>query len=99
MFGTYFYNKNIRNIVILFGTIFNDISVQRQTNAGVIDQKFKVPISYGPKEKYLARLDERNIGDVDYSVGMTLPRMSFEITAMTYDAVRKLQKTKDIKRN
>ena len=93
MFGTYFYNKNIRNIVILFGTVFNDISVQRTTSTGNRDQIFKVPIAYGPKEKYLARIDERNIGDVDYSIGMTLPRMSFEITSMTYDAIRKLQKT------
>tara|TARA_Y100001951_G_C11273591_1_gene260375 strand:- start:251 stop:1018 length:768 start_codon:yes stop_codon:yes gene_type:complete len=94
MFGTHFYNKNIRNIVILFGTVFNDISVERTKADGSRDQIFKVPISYGPKEKYLARVDSRNIGDVDYSVGMSLPRMSFEITSMTYDAIRKLQKTK-----
>jgi len=97
MFGTYFYNKNIRNIVILFGTVFNDISVHRTKTDGTLDQKFKVPIAYGPKEKYLARLDERNIADVDYSIAMTLPRMSFEITAMTYDAIRKFQKTKRYK--
>ena len=94
MFGTHFYNKNIRNIVILFGTVFNDISIQRTTSSGERDQLFKVPIAYGPVKKYLARLDERNLGDVDYSIALTLPRMSFEITSMTYDAVRKLQKTK-----
>tara|TARA_Y100000310_G_scaffold15323_1_gene15327 strand:+ start:12027 stop:12794 length:768 start_codon:yes stop_codon:yes gene_type:complete len=94
MFGTHFYNKNIRNIVILFGTVFNDISVERTKSDNTRDQKFKVPISYGPKEKYLARVDARKLGDVDYSIGMTLPRMSFEITSMTYDAIRKLQKTK-----
>ena len=94
MFGKHFYNKNIRNIVILFGTVFNDISVERTTAASERDQKFKVPISYGPKEKYLVRVDQRKLGDVDYSIGMTLPRMSFEITSMTYDPIRKLQKTK-----
>jgi hypothetical protein len=94
MFGKYFYNKNIRNVVILFGTVFNDISVRRTTSAGGEDHTFKVPISYGPSKKYLARLDERRIGEDDVSSGITLPRMSFEITSMSYDALRKLQRTK-----
>lgn len=96
MFGKYFYNKNIRNIVILFGTVFNDISIRRRTSSGGEDHTFKVPISYGPSKKYLARLNERNVGEDDevISAGITLPRMSFEITGMNYDPVRKLQKTK-----
>jgi len=97
MFGKYFYNQNIRNIVILFGTIFNDITIKRKSSEGIAENQFKVPISYGPKEKYLARLDGRNIGTNEYSIAMTLPRMSFEITAMTYDGLRKLQKTKKYK--
>jgi hypothetical protein len=93
MFGTYFYNKNIRNIVILFGTVFNDISVRRVTSAGVVQEEFKVPIAYGPSEKYLVRL--RQATDVSKGkVGITLPRMSFEFTSITYDPARKLQTTK-----
>ena len=93
MFGTYFYNKNIRNIVILFGTVFNDISVRRVTSAGVVQEEFKVPIAYGPAEKYLVRL--RQATDVSKGkVGITLPRMSFEFTSITYDPARKLQTTK-----
>ena len=93
MFGTYFYNKNIRNIVILFGTVFNDISVRRVTSAGVVQEEFKIPIAYGPSEKFLVRL--RELTDVSKGkVGLTLPRMSFEFTSITYDPARKLQTTK-----
>ena len=96
MFGTYFYNKNIRNIVILFGTVFNDIIVRRTTSTGVIQEEIKVPIAYGPSEKFLVRL--RQATDISKGkVGLTLPRMSFEFTAINYDPTRKLQSTKKIK--
>ena len=93
MFGTYFYNKNIRNIVILFGTVFNDISVRRVDNSNVVQEEFKVPIAYGPSEKFLVRLREA-IDVTKGKVGLTLPRMSFEFTSITYDPARKLQTTK-----
>ena len=93
MFGSYFYNKNIRNIVILFGTVFNDISVRRVDNSNVVQEEFKVPIAYGPSEKFLVRLREA-IDVTKGKVGLTLPRMSFEFTSITYDPARKLQTTK-----
>ena len=96
MFGTYFYNKNIRNIVILFGTVFNDISVRRVDNSNVVQEEFKVPIAYGPSEKFLVRL--RQATDISKGkVGLTLPRMSFEFTAINYDSTRKLTTTKQFK--
>ena len=96
MFGTYFYNKNIRNIVILFGTVFNDISIRRVTSAGVVAEEIKVPIAYGPAEKFLVRLREAT--DISKGkVGLTLPRMSFEFTAINYDSTRKLTTTKQFK--
>ena len=47
MFGTYFYNKNIRNVVILFGTVFNDIIVRRVNSSNVTQEEFtrRTPIS------------------------------------------------------
>ena len=96
MFGTYFYNKNIRNIVILFGTVFNDISIRRTDAAGVVQEEIKVPIAYGPAEKFLVRLREET--DISKGkVGLTLPRMSFEFTAINYDSTRKLTTTKQFK--
>ena len=97
MFGTYFYNKNIRNVVILFGTVFNDIIVRRVTSAGATQEEFRVPIAYGPSEKFLVRLREAT--DISKGkVGLTLPRMSFEFTSIVYDPARKLQTTKRYKK-
>ena len=96
MFGKYFYNKNIRNIVILFGTLFNDINIRRVDSDGVVQQNLKVPIAYGPAQKYLTRVEQGNIDVEQESIGITLPRMSFEIITMTYDSTRKLQTTHKI---
>ena len=97
MFGTYFYNKNIRNVVILFGTVFNDIIVRRVNSSNVTQEEFRVPIAYGPAEKFLVRLREAT--DISKGkVGLTLPRMSFEFTAINYDSTRKLITTKQFKK-
>ena len=97
MFGTYFYNKNIRNVVILFGTVFNDIIVRRVTSAGATQEEFRVPIAYGPSEKFLVRLREAT--DISKGkVGLTLPRMSFDFISIVYDTARKLQTTKRYKK-
>ena len=97
MFGNYFYNKNIRNVVILFGTVFNDIIVRRVNSSNVTQEEFRVPIAYGPSEKFLVRLREAT--DISKGkVGLTLPRMSFEFTAINYDPTRKLQITKRYKK-
>jgi len=90
MFGYHSYNKNIRNIVVLFGTVFNDISIKRLKADGTVEREFKVPIAYGPAEKFLSKLNQGSI--------ITLPRMSFEITDYAYDPVRKLQTTKKFKK-
>ena len=95
MFGFFSYNKNIRNIVVLFGTVFNDISVRRLKADGTTEREFKVPIAYGPTEKFLAKLNQTVTGDIG---GIVLPRMSFEITDYSYDATRKLQTTKKFKK-
>jgi hypothetical protein len=96
MFGKYFYNKNIRNIVILFGTIFNDIEIRRTLSDGTNQNTLKVPIAYGPAQKYLTKLEQGPSREAE-SVGIVLPRMSFEIVTMTYDPTRKLQSTKKIR--
>lgn len=97
MFGRYFYHKNIRNIVILFGTIFNDIKIKRTLANGDIQNEFKVPISYGPSQKYLSKLEQGPIDEEKETIGITLPRLSFEIVTMNYDPTRKLQTTQKIR--
>ena len=93
MFGQHFYHKQIRKTVIAFGTIFNNINIKRTDSSGNPIQTIRVPLSYAPKEKFIARLDQNSdlTGD-DSSVAITLPRMSFDISGYSYDATRKLNK-------
>ena len=93
MFGQHFYHKSIRNTVIAFGTIFNNINIRRLDSSGNTLQKIRVTLSYAPKEKFIARLDQNaNLTGDDSSVAITLPRMSFDVTGYSYDGSRKLNK-------
>ena len=97
MFGEHFYHKKIRNTVIAFGTIFNNINIKRLDSSGNPLQNIKIPLSYSPKEKFLARLDaQQDLTGDDSKVAITLPRMSFEITGYSYDSSRKLNKNQKI---
>jgi hypothetical protein len=88
----HFYNRTIRKIVVAFGTMFNDIHTVRYNKAGTIEyEKFKVPLNYGAKEKYLVRL--ASDPTLTKSIATTVPRMSFEMTGMSYDVSRKLPST------
>ena len=93
MFGEHFYHKQIRNTVIAFGTIFNNINIKRLDSSGNPLQNIKIPLSYSPKEKFIARLDQQaSLTGTDSSVAITLPRMAFDITGYAYDPSRKLNK-------
>ena len=84
----YFYNEIFRKTIISFGTLFNDITI-KQENSTV-----KVPLAYGPTQKFLARLEESP--DLSKRTSLTLPRMSFEFTGLTYDSSRKVTTTQQI---
>jgi hypothetical protein len=88
MFGSTWNHDTLRKYVILFGTLFNNIYITRDNTAGQPIQTMKVPLSYGPKEKFLARLDANP--SLSNKVGVVLPRISFEMTSFTYDSERKL---------
>ena len=90
MLGTYSYHEIFRRTVVAFGTLFNNIELRRSTEVQ------KVPLAYGPKEKFLARLDQ--VPDpTNKRVQITLPRISFEINGIQYDAQRKVSPTQKIK--
>jgi hypothetical protein len=94
MLGTWFYHKRVRMAVSVFGSMFNNIYVLRQNSSGETISQIKVPLSYAPKRSFLERLEEMKNGEEqERRVAMKLPRMSFEITSMTYDAIRQLPKT------
>jgi len=89
MFGTYFYNESMRRMTIGFGQIFNNIQIKRKDDTGKVIQTIRVPLAYGPKEKFLVRLDQQaNLNSREFAT--SLPRMGFEITGLAYDPSRKL---------
>ena len=90
MLGQYFYNESFRKTIIAFGSLFNDIAITRKNSAGTEVQTLKVPLAYGPKQKFITRL-EQDPGD-NQAIAMTLPRIGFEIAGFAYDPVRKLNR-------
>ena len=90
MLGTYSYHEIFRKTIVAFGTMFNNIEIRRQ------DEVMKVPLAYGPKQKFLARLDQ-NPDPTNKRVQITLPRLSFEISGVSYDPGRKVSPTQKIK--
>lgn len=83
-----FYHQTLRKIVSCFGTLFNEIQFVRRTTAGVEVERKLVPLSYGPKEKFLARLIQDPT--LDREVAIQLPRISFQIVSFDYDGTRHL---------
>jgi len=86
MLGTYHYHEIIRKTIIAFGTLFNDIHIKHKDETKVISD-MRVPLAYGPTQKFLAKLEQQ--ADLNKPVQITLPRMSFEMTSIDYDASRK----------
>jgi hypothetical protein len=87
----HFYNRTIRKVVVSFGTLFNEIYVHRFDKNGNEQQRMLVPLSYGAKEKYITRL--LSDPSLTKSVGVVVPRMSFNLDGMNYDISRKKQTT------
>lgn len=88
MLGQTFYNASIKKYTAIFGTLFNDIIIERKNDSGVVEKSFKVPIDYAPYQKFLTKLKQDP--DLDKPVAITLPRMTYEITAIEYDAENKV---------
>jgi len=92
MLSNYFYHGAIKTITYGFGTLFNNINVRKTNNSGEIVSVVKVPLRYGPTQKFLARLNQAP-EDLNNPIQITLPRMSFEMTSLYYDAKRKASTT------
>ena len=96
MFG-YFYNESMRRMTIAFGQLFNNIQIKRKDSSGSTIQSIRVPLAYAPKEKFLTRLDQQpDLDNREFAI--TLPRMSFEIASIEYDASRKLNRLQKFKK-
>jgi len=87
MLGTYFYHQILRKTVVAFGTVFNDIRIRHKSSTSQPGGELRVPLAYGPMQKFLARLEQQP--ELNRAVQITLPRMSFEMTNISYDPTRK----------
>jgi hypothetical protein len=87
MLGNYFYHKTINKTVVAFGSLFNNIHIHHFDESGEPVSILKVPLAYGPIQKFLARIEQNASGE--RKTALTLPRMSFEMTSLDYDATRK----------
>ena len=91
----YFYRGTIRNYVIAFGSMFNDVDIKRTNAAGTVLSVIRVPLAYGPTQKYLSRINKvTQAGEP----AITLPRMSFEISSFQYNSTRKLPNNNKIQK-
>ena len=95
MLGTYFYHQILRKTVVAFGTVFNDIRIRHKSSTSQPGGELRVPLAYGPMQKFLARLEQQP--ELNRAVQITLPRMSFEMTNIAYDATRKASITQTFK--
>ena len=96
MLGQQFYHETMRNVIVAFGTLFNNIHLVRKNNSGTVTQTMKVPLAYGPRQKWLTRLDAD--AKLDTKVAITLPRLGFEIQNLSYDPSRKLNRVQKFKK-
>jgi len=85
-----FYHSHIRKAIIAFGTIFNDINIERKNSSGAVTQTLRVPLAYSTKQKFMTRLARVPDSTTRGEVALTLPRMGFEINGLTYDPARKV---------
>ena len=95
MLGTYFYHEILRKTVIAFGTLFNEVHIQKEDKSGKTISDLKVPLAYGPRSKFLAKLQQQQ--ELNQPTAITLPRMSFEMNSIAYDSQRKTSVTKTFK--
>jgi hypothetical protein len=87
MLGTYFYHEILRKTVIGFGTLFNNINIRHKDASGTTFSTLKVPLAYGPMQKFLARIQQQP--ELERETAITLPRLSFEMGGIQYDPTRK----------
>lgn len=94
--ANYFYNQTTRKYVAIFGTLFNQLKIERDDSTGTV-QELIVPLSYAPFQKILSRVTQDP--NLDQKSAITLPRMSFEITSLNYDGERKISTTQKVLKN
>ncbi len=85
-----YYYGSIRKIIIAFGALFKSLEIIRRDINGNAVKTIKVPIDYGNKEHWYYRKTQNPMPGTNDQVEFVVPRMSFEMTGLTYDGIRHL---------
>lgn len=89
MFG-YYYNKNLRKLVVGFGALFNNIEVSHTDPDTGSPFNIRVPIQYAPQEKFIQRLLNPSSITDGTRIEFQVPAMSFIMTSISPDASRRI---------
>lgn len=89
---TPFYHESVRKVTASFGSVFNDITIVYRDIDGNEVRRKKLPLSYGPAQKFLTRISQSD-GDLERNINRDLPRLSYRVVNIRYDPDRKLQPT------
>ena len=81
MLTNHFYHEIIRKTIVSFGTLFNNIEIQHKDGSGKTVSVIKVPISYGPMQKFLARITQGREYQDGVGTTLTLPRICLLYTS------------------
>lgn len=92
-----YYHASLRKAISIFGSRFNDIQIMREVSSGTEHETVDVPLQYAPIQKFIARIEADASGG--RASNIIYPRMSFEITNIQRDSIRKIQKTNRIDNN
>jgi hypothetical protein len=88
----YFYNKSLRKLVVGFGSLFSNIYVEHPNQNDEVNTQIRVPITYAPQEKFIRRLLEPSSIDNTTRIENQLPRLSYMMSSISVDNVRKMNK-------
>lgn len=94
IFKSEYDHQLIKKYCIAFGTLFDSMVIIRKDTNGVEQERYTIPLAYSPKEKFIQRI----MADPELlrKEGITLPRMSYELTTMQYNAERKLSSKRTV---
>jgi hypothetical protein len=84
-----FYWGTIRKAIIAFGNLFKYISIEKHDSDGNLLQTIKVPLSYAPKQKFLAKILQQ-ANSTDAPIQIVIPAMAFEMVGIQYDPNRRI---------
>ena len=58
MLAEVFSHGLVRNFVVAFGTLFNNIKINRRAASGEDSDTIAIPLAYAPQQRYIERITQ-----------------------------------------